>query len=226
MKRILVSTSGPQDWQRLLADPEKHWKAGFSAHALAHCWEASNGFPEEVALPFAQCTHPLLQDLAMLQGIPEFKVPLPGGERPSQNDIFVLARSAVGLVSIMVEGKAMESFGPPLNEWYQNASPGKMERLSFILDTLGLSVLPHGKIRYQLLHRAASAIITGEQYHTTAAVLLVHSFSQERIGWDDYQEFTSLFGVEARIGCVQGLGTMSKVPFFGVWVVGNSRFGL
>ena len=224
MPRILAFTSGPQDWQALLADPEKHWKSGYSARTLAHCWEAADGFPSEVGLPFTQCTEPLLANLTPLLAVPEFKVSLPGGVRASQNDIFVLARSSSGPVSIMVEGKVNESFGPTLDEWCSEASPGKEERLSFLLRSLGLGAVPAGAIRYQLLHRAASAIITGEQYRATAAVLLIHSFSQERAGWSDYQAFIRLFGVEAAVGSVQRLGSASSIPLFGVWVVGNPSF--
>jgi len=39
MARILTFTSGPEDWQALLADPTKHWKTGCSARTLAYCWE-------------------------------------------------------------------------------------------------------------------------------------------------------------------------------------------
>lgn len=224
MPRILAFTSGPQDWQALLADPVKHWKSGYSARTLAHSWEAADGFPSEVGLPFSQSTEPLLANLTPLLAVPEFKVPLPGGVRASQNDIFVLARSSSGPVSIMVEGKVNESFGPTLDEWRSEASPGKEERLSFLLRSLSLGTVPAGSVRYQLLHRAASAIITGEQYRAAAAVLIVHSFNQERAGWSDYQAFTRLFGVEAAVGSVQRLGSPSSVPLFSVWVVGNPLF--
>jgi len=224
MPRILTFTSGPQDWQALLAHPVKHWRTGYSARTLAYSWEAAEGFPAEVALSFTQSTEPLLANLTPLLAVPEFRVPLPGGVRASQNDIFVLARSSSGPVSIMVEGKVSESFGPTLDKWRSDASPGKEERLSFLLRSLGLGAPPGGAIRYQLLHRAASAIITGEQYRSAAAVLLVHSFSQKRVGWSDYQAFTRLFGVEAVVGSVQRIGTSSSVPLFGVWVVGNPSF--
>ena len=224
MPRILAFTLGPQDWQALLADPVKHWKSGYSARTLAHSWEAADGFPSEVSLPFSQSTEPLLANLTPLLAVPEFKVPLPGGVRASQNDIFVLARSSSGPVSIMVEGKVNESFGPTLDKWRSEASPGKKERLTFLLRSLGLDTVPTGSVRYQLLHRAASTIITGEQYHTVAAILLIHSFSQERAGWSDYQAFTRLFGVEAAVGSVQSLSRASSVPLFGVWVVGNPLF--
>ena len=50
MPRILSFTSGPAAWQALLADPNKHWRTGYSARTLAHCWEAADGFPPEVSV--------------------------------------------------------------------------------------------------------------------------------------------------------------------------------
>jgi len=89
---------------------------------------------------------------------------------------------AKGPVSIMVEGKVSESFGPTLGEWRGDASQGKESRLRFLLSTLGLTEEPAGSIRYQLIHRAASSVITGEQFRAAAAVMLVHSFSEQRVG--------------------------------------------
>ena len=106
MSRILMFTSGSQDWQVLLADPVKHWRTGYSARTLAYCWEAADGFPSEVAKPFQQTNEVALKDLTPVLAIPEFKVPLPGGVRPSQNDLFVLARGTNGPVSIMVEARS------------------------------------------------------------------------------------------------------------------------
>src|SRR2546427_6672588 len=186
MSRILAFTSGPDDWQTLLADRKKHWKTGYSARTLAHCWEAVEGFPPEVADALQHTNEDSLRNLTPILAIPEFKVPLPGGVRPSQNDLFVLARSAKGPVSIMVEGKVSESFGPTLGEWRSEATQGKEQRLQFLLRTLGLIEEPADSIRYQLLHRAASAVITGEQFRAAAAVMLVHSFSERRFGWTDY----------------------------------------
>ena len=224
MARILSFTKGPQDWQRLLADPDKHWRTGYSARTLAHCWEAADGFPPEVAQALNATAEPLLADLVPLLAMPEFKVPLPGGGRASQNDLFVLARSQAGPVCIMVEGKVRESFGPTLDEWRAGASAGKLERLSFLIQSLGLEEDPRGDIRYQLLHRAVSAILTAEQYCAKASVLLVHSFSEELAGWPDYGAFTGLFGVKAVHGCVQRLTDKSTVPLFGAWVVGDCTF--
>src|SRR6266850_2764548 len=226
MARILTFTSGPEDWQALLADPTKHWKTGCSARTLAYCWEeaAAEGFPPEVSKALQQTDEASLRELTPILAIPEFKVPLPGGVRPSQNDLFVLARGAKGPVSIMVEGKVSESFGPTLGEWRNEASQGKKQRLQFLLRTLGLMEVPTASIRYQLLHRAASAVITGEQFRAAAAVMLVHSFSEQRFGWSDYESFAKLFGVDAKEGVVQRLGRDSMPPLFCVWVVGNFKF--
>jgi hypothetical protein len=224
MPRILAFTSGPQDWQALLADPEKHWRTGFSARTLAHAWEAADGFPPEIAAMLASATDPLIAGIVPLLAVPEFKVRLPGGERASQNDIFVLARSRSGPVSIMVEGKVNESFGPTLGKWLTEASPGKQERLRYLMSMIGLAAVLDGSIRYQLLHRAASAVIVGEQYRAAAALLLVHSFSNKRTGLPDYEAFLNLFGVRAESGVVQRLAGSSRVPLFAAWVTGDSRF--
>ena len=224
MARILHFTSGPADWQALLAEPTKHWRTGYSARTLAHCWEAADGFPSEVASAMAKSTDPLLAGLEPVLAVPEFKVPLPGGERASQNDIFVLARSTSGPVSIMVEGKVNEPFGPTIEEWRADASPGKKTRFSFLLRSVGLPKQIDDAIRYQLLHRTASAVIVGEQYRAAAAVMLVHSFSAKRAGWSDYRAFLNLYGVRAEVGQAQRLLGAQAVPLFAVWVPGNPKY--
>src|SRR5688500_6454146 len=37
-QRIYVPSTGPNDWRRLLADPAKQWRKGYSAMAVARCW--------------------------------------------------------------------------------------------------------------------------------------------------------------------------------------------
>lgn len=178
----------------------------------------------EVAEAITASDEPLLAGIEPVLAVPEFKVPLPGGGRASQNDLFVLGRSNAGPVSIMVEGKVNEPFGPTVGEWLVDASPGKEKRLQFLIKTLGLTGVPDASVRYQLFHRAASALITGEQYRACAAILLVHSFSQEMTGWTDYQAFAGLFGVEPVVGRIERFPSCSAIPLFGCWVVGNPEF--
>jgi hypothetical protein len=89
---------------------------------------------------------------------------------------------------------------------------------------LCISTHPSGDIRYQLLHRAASAIITSEQYHAKAAIVLVHSFSQQRTGWGDYEAFIRLFGVHAAGEALQCLTSAQSIPLFAAWATGDCSF--
>ena len=114
--------------------------------------------------------------------IPEYQVDLPGGKRPSQNDLFVLARAKdEQLVAIMIEGKVAEPFGPTLEGWLKGGSKGKQTRLKFLCDMLGLSNEPPSHVRYQLLHRTASAIIESKRFNAKYAMMIVHSFSPEHL---------------------------------------------
>jgi len=53
---------------------------------------------------------------------------------------------------------------------------------------------------------------------------MVHSFSEKKTGWSDYEAFLKLFGVGAVIGAVQRLPSGSAVPLFAVWVPGDLSF--
>ena len=79
-------------------------------------------------------------------------------------------------------------------------------------------------LRPLLLHRAASAIIAAEQYRAVAAIVLVHSFSEKRTGWQDYESFARLFGVQAKWDAVQHLTNAPSVPLFAAWVSGDRSF--
>lgn len=111
MEHYYIPTENIEDWRRFLADPDKHWKDGYSAKMLATCWLSAGGFPTEVTAAFRASGVPLFQELQFLAGFPEYKVQLPGGCRPSQTDIMVLARGGRELMVVAVESKVEESFG-------------------------------------------------------------------------------------------------------------------
>jgi hypothetical protein len=54
-------------------------------------------------------------------------------------------------------------------------------------------------VRYQLLHRTASAVIEAERFGARHAVMLVHSFTEENLWFDDFAEFASVFRLKAEI---------------------------
>jgi hypothetical protein len=223
MQRIFVHTKGPKDWRRVLAQPRKHWKKGYSARALAHCWEEREGFPVEIERLFAESGHAAFRDIEPLLIFAEYKVPLPGGRRASQSDVFVLAQSAQGLVTIAVEGKASETFGLTVEQWLDKASEGKKTRLAYLQKTLALpQVAPH--IRYQLLHRAGSAVAEAHRFGAPTAVMLIHSFSQEDEGLVDYQAFLELFGVQGGPGQLAGVRKTQGVDLYCGWVRGDEKY--
>ena len=115
MSRVYVPSGGPGAWQALLADPVKHWARGYSARTLAHAWEAQAGFPPEIVAILQQ--QAALADAEPLFILPEWKVPLPGGSRPSQNDVWVLAKGSTDIISIAVEGKVNEPFDKTITFW-------------------------------------------------------------------------------------------------------------
>ena len=132
MSRIFVPSSGPGDWQAFLAEPEKQWRTGYSARSMAHSWEAVEGFPPEIVALFADSGMKAFQQVELLLAFPEYKVPLPGGSRASQNDVFALGRDGDGeLIAVAVEGKVNEPFGPTLAEWDATSSTGKQQRLEY-----------------------------------------------------------------------------------------------
>ncbi len=107
ISKILVPTQSPEDWCHLLADPDKHWRAGYSALSAAISWETAHGLPPEIALLLGP-------DAELLLAIPEHKVAMPGKGRDSQCDVFALVKAGgqTIAVAVAVEAKVAEPFGP------------------------------------------------------------------------------------------------------------------
>jgi hypothetical protein len=195
MKRIFVPTISGADWQRLLGKPELHWKSGRSAMSAAACWEESEPrLPREISDALEASGDKSLTSLELLVAIPEWEVELPGGDRPSQTDILAITRNELGLVILGVEAKVDEPFGPTLGEKKANASAGQLERVAYLESELGCSSALDDSIRYQLLHRTVSAILTARAFHAGTAVMLVHSFSPESRWREDFEAFAVAIG--------------------------------
>ena len=220
---ILLPTQSAEDWKQFLAEPDKQWKTGFSAKALAYCWQEANGFPESVKSVFSS-TGVFFSSLEPLIIIPEHKVALPDGKRPSQNDIWILAKSYEELVSITVEGKVSEPFGKTITEWLKDNSKGKRERLDYLIKELNLKDGIPGSIRYQLVHRTVSAIIEAKRFNTSHAMMIVHSFSQSHKWFDDYKDFLSLFNLDASLNRVSSVSNIDDVCLHFAWITGEEKY--
>lgn len=185
--------------------------------AAALSWEAANGVPPEIAELLGGSPELLL-------AIPEHKVSLPGGGRESQCDVFALLRTSTETMAIAVEAKVSEPFGPTVGEWMVNASKGKIERIRFICDLLGLGISPPEALRYQLFHRTAAAVLEANRFKTDRAAMIVQSFSQEHRWLEDFQAFAELFGLQAKPGQAMIYDLPSGMPLTIGWAVGSEAF--
>lgn len=197
MSRILMPSRGPSDWKGLLADPDKHWKRGRSAFETAVSWECAQKTPRGLPAAIAALldSQQALAGATALVVLPEHKVKLQGGGRASQNDVWALLRAGHDHVSMAVEGKAGEPFGDPVAHWLKDASVGKTARLEHLCGMLGTQHPPDGRLRYQLFHRTASALIEAERFGATHAVMIVQSFADDPVSLADYIAFGTALGV-------------------------------
>jgi len=223
MSLILLPANKPEDWRPHLGDPQKHWKSGHSAKALAYCWHEAQGFPKEVESVFRAAGKPF-SGLEPLLILPEHKVSLPGGLTASQSDIWILAKNESQLFSIAVEGKVSEPFGDPVNQWILEKSKGKQERLEFLIEKLGIHSDFDKTIRYQLLHRTASTVIEAERFFASHAMVIIHSFSPKNEWFEDFKKFVSLFGLTPEINSVVSTKLPNGMPLHFAWIHGNEEY--
>lgn len=216
MTKILVPTRCPLDWKRLLADPEKHWRAGYSAMAAARSWEAAQGLPSEIR-------EILGEGAELIFAIPEHKVPLPGGRRESQCDVFALVRTPSSTIALAVEAKVSEPFDRNIEAWLADGSPGKQVRLAAICELL-VCLTPPGHLRYQLFHRTAAAIIEAKRMHAGRAAMIVQSFSQDHRWFDDFAAFCAFLGTDARRSAPLSLQLPDGRDLILGWATGDARF--
>ncbi len=220
-KCIFIPTDGPESWKQLLAKPDKHWQPGFSAMSTALSWETANGIPNEIASLFSGAEDPVLHDAELNIAIPEYKVGFAGGSRPSQNDVFALLSCTGGLIATMVEGKAREDFDETLINWKKRTSPqGVKARLADIAIHIGLTAQIPDHIRYQLLHRTASAVIEAGRFHAPYAAMVVQSFvaDDSENHYNDFREFLGLYGKEVTKNRLIELTKVKTCRLFAAWV--------
>jgi hypothetical protein len=182
----------PHDARAYLADPIKHWKPDHSGLELATSWIGAGRIPDSVRAVFD--TSEVYEGCELVEGFFEREVELGTAGRASQTDLLAVLRLRYGLVVAAVEGKAREPFGDTVAKW--NTTPGTQTRLDDLCRRLGIDVSQVSELRYQLLHRTASALIEAERYGAGEALMLVHSFDRSDASLHDYQSFARALGVE------------------------------
>jgi hypothetical protein len=200
-----LQTKTADDWARGLADPTRQWRKGFSARSLAFCWESEPALPPEFAAHFGS-------DATLVLGLPEHSVEMPGRGKASQTDLFCLISDQEGLWTVAIEGKVEEPFGPTVGDWLSGGGQNRRDRIEGIAAELGMQVYP--ELRYQLYHRAASAVLEARRFRARNAAMIVHSFSQAETWRSDFNLFAQAlgaapdtltpFGIRLRLGWATG----------------------
>lgn len=209
---ILVPSTGIESWKSFLADPERHFKAGFSAMEVAKSWESAkkrkSGLPERVESILTEAGL-ARQGIKLLLAQPERKTAIEGDGGDSCTDVFCIAKNGVGeLLSIGVEAKVDESFDKYVDKWLvagksKNSPENRKERLNSLRKILGLVSKKVDHLRFQLFHRTVAPIFEARDFNCQHAVMLVQSFSSKQTGSDDFKDF-----VEALNGETPELGKL------------------
>jgi hypothetical protein len=176
----------------------------------------------------------LFADSKILLAIPEHAVPVGGAGGDSKTDVWVLARCGGTLISVAVEGKVNEPFGDLVRDWLRKREDeaerrerptGAPARLALLEQRLALGPAASSKLRYQLLHRTASALIEAERFNAGAALMLVHSFGPRRTGFKDFCDFVdAMGGVPPSHDAVTPVGSRGGVELFLGWATGDDEY--
>jgi len=193
--------------------------------SAAASWEAAaDRLPAEIAAALEEAEDPDLTNVDLLLAVPEWEVTLQGGITTSHTDVLALARNDRGLVVIAVEAKVNEEFGPTVGEKRLSASDGQVERLAFLERVLRLGKPAPDVLRYQLLHRTASAVLTARSFHAHVAVMLVQSFSATGRWREDFDSFCRVLGVENPADGVKSVPGHVAPRLFVGWCAGDREF--
>lgn len=201
-----------EDWIEVVT--RRHYKQGHSAYECAHRWQdIGSRFPDEILTIFRESKQLNLSSLEIKQVYAEFPVWLDTHTTPSKNDLMIFAEGPGNRkVVLAVEAKCDESFAQPVDTWIRTADKPmargqrrlfkgalvpverKVRRLNFLNAILSTSIGADSIVRYQLLHRTASAVLTARQTYAEAAVVLIQAFTESERNFKDFQVFCDLLG--------------------------------
>jgi len=219
-RRVYVPAGGLSSWQSTLPQPDRQWKRGASAFETAVFWEqgaqTTRGLHPKLATILDQ--HPAWHGSAVLAAFPEHGVQLPGGRRASQNDVWALLNGATGLLSLAVEGNAGEPFAHTVGEWLNRPTDDRRQRLEYLHKGLGLQMPVDDELHYQLLHRAASAILEAGRVGAKSAGMVVLSFRDDPQSKQDFARFVEAQGAKFQENALCWSTTVTFCPFFLAWL--------
>ena len=196
---------------------KKNYKQGsYSAYQVSQSWRNLNGrLPAPMSKIFESSKDPLFHNLKPEHIVAEKQIYLLDSlKNPSRTDIMSYCSNSMGeTILLCVECKAKETFASRVSSWvatpdeppirrqallfHQKAElvPRKLNRLKSLNTVLGTNVMPDSHLRYQLLHRTASAIIEGRNLSARAAVMVVQAFTASVENFFDFSDFCDTLGL-------------------------------
>lgn len=194
IRRLHAPLRRPEDVIPHLGAPH-HWKEGRSAKSLIDQWWAANDFPASIRALLDQA--PEWRGAELIDSFAERCTDLGDGRAShSQSDLLAVVGLSDGLGVIGIEAKVDEGFDRTIEEWSAQPSPGKTARLTKLCALFDLDPAKVGHLRYQLMHRTASAIIEARRYRARNAMMVVQSWSPDHDGYDDYLAFFSALEID------------------------------
>ena len=134
----------------------------------------------------------------------------------------------IGILGI--EAKVDETFGPTVSEWLsqsEGTDQKRRERLKSLCGLLRLELGHVSDLRYQLIHRTASAIIEAKRYHSTEAMVIVESFCPKKSWFNDFKSFVAALGLgDASVGTATSSKEFDGVTLRLGWVAEETEKNL
>ena len=203
-----------EDWIEVVT--KRHYREGHSAYEVAQKWRfVRSRLPEPILSLFQESQCSELHNLEIRQLYAEFPVWLDTHSTPSKNDLMIFCEGIENhKITIALEAKCDESFANPVSVWLRDTDkpthrrqrelfrsraepvPRKLRRLAFLNEILSIKIGIDSPVRYQLLHRLASAILIARQTFAKATVMMVQAFSDSPRNFEDFRYFCSLLGLE------------------------------
>jgi hypothetical protein len=192
IRRVHVPLREPRDVIPHLGAAH-HWKDGRSAKLLIDQWWAANDIPASVRAILGQAE--AWKNAELLDAFAERCTSLEDGRAShSQSDMLALVGLDAELGVLSIEAKVDEGFDRTVARWLADNSVGKAARLAKLVALFGMAGTDVGPLRYQLLHRTASAVLEAQRYRASHAAMIVQSWSPERDGFDDFAAFAAAIG--------------------------------
>jgi hypothetical protein len=118
----------------------------------------------------------------------------------SQCDVWAVVKTQVGMLSLTVEAKAKEKFGDEiLEKWLAAGTTEKSRTNREIRFKYIRSNLPRSdsflKVRYQMLHRCAAAVIEAKRLGFQHAAFVVQAFDSPKESFQDYAVFCQALNI-------------------------------